>query len=617
MSFTFRRPSIAQADTDLVRYAHSQRLGAPTSSTRARDEDLLDFPMYTVSIRTLLQMTTVLSFEHLLATDSLSRYDESMGRAIFVSHQWVSHDHPDPRSEQLKILQSAIRNLSTGQTGVRVPMPVEMLYGRLPTPTSADFVAKPLYFWYDYMCCPQGKNQEAVAQRHLAIGSIVSYVSRCEYFAVLAPPLLHENQETMEQESWAGRAWCRTERLARELATRDDGFLLVIESSTHVTLVSHKGRHLDAPGAGELTMQADIHRLAAAISQMVWSKLHFYLEKGDLHKYRFLLNEHARCCFLGLGLRPFEGLVPGFAPRSDPWSDPNGILVERFLHDNGFRHLHERDSGGWTPLCYAVMSAERPLLAALLQQRADCNDRILKTKKDLVFPRNMCVLSLATNYGNNEAVKLLIAERAFLQRRDNLTALPVHYAASTDNLEGLQLLIASRASPRKKSILGWDVITVACAFGSVQILEEILIRKPQAWASVSYGLHFALMFEGGSSTCVSALLRARADVNQKFHSTSPVMRMYFGIQALRHRMSKTSFSAVAFHHEGATPLMFSILNGYFGASALLLEAKAEVDIRNSRGTCAADLARTVPVPIWLTDVLLGFEEVHVMNTISM
>jgi hypothetical protein len=34
---------------------------------------------------------------------------EAMGQAIFVSHQWLSAKHPDPKGLQFRVLQDALR----------------------------------------------------------------------------------------------------------------------------------------------------------------------------------------------------------------------------------------------------------------------------------------------------------------------------------------------------------------------------------------------------------------------------------------------------------------------------------------------------------------------------
>ena len=113
-----------------------------------------------------------------------------------------------------------------------------------------------------------------------------------------------------------------------------------------------------------------------------------------------------------------------------------------------------------------------------------------------------------------------------------------------------------------------------------------------------YALHYALLLEGGSFAPITALIRAKADVNQPLRlkpavsrrfliivivfvfllgvflgdhkicnlcsasqnpRTAEVLRLLFGIQSFRHRVSPSALTLLAYHHQLATPLMLSIL----------------------------------------------------------
>ena len=138
--------------------------------------------MFTVFVETLLQMSLLLRHESLLQEGKLHRFESRMGKAMFVSHQWLSAGHPDPRGEQLSVLQKALRNLMQGTSIVSLPPVVELFVGRVKCPEAKDF-QEPLYLWYDYFSCPQNEDHEAVRARKLAIKSIPSYVERCFFFA--------------------------------------------------------------------------------------------------------------------------------------------------------------------------------------------------------------------------------------------------------------------------------------------------------------------------------------------------------------------------------------------------------------------------------------------------
>ena len=45
------------------------------------------------------------------------KFEDSKGKAAFISHQWVGGDHPDPEFRQFSILQAALRPQS-GKSGL-------------------------------------------------------------------------------------------------------------------------------------------------------------------------------------------------------------------------------------------------------------------------------------------------------------------------------------------------------------------------------------------------------------------------------------------------------------------------------------------------------------------
>lgn len=111
--------------------------------------------MYTVPLEALLRMTCVRPHQELLEEGVLVRYSKGMGKAVFVSHQWLSESHPDPECRQLKVLQAALQNLLLGVCKVSSHPTVEVYYGDQKAYTSADLKVSPVFVWYDYFACPQ------------------------------------------------------------------------------------------------------------------------------------------------------------------------------------------------------------------------------------------------------------------------------------------------------------------------------------------------------------------------------------------------------------------------------------------------------------------------------
>ena len=182
-----------------------------------------------------------LHHEDLKEAGKLCEFDESLGNAMFVSHQWVTHHHPDPKMEQLGVLQQALQNLLAGRSHVHLPPTVEIGFGRLKCPSAADFKAKPLFLWYDYFSCPQSTSADATSNRQLAIDCIPSYVARCCFFVILCPFVESAAGQTLNYSTWEARGWCRLEYMAQCLA-REDGRLITIKSPHHQLLVAnHNG----------------------------------------------------------------------------------------------------------------------------------------------------------------------------------------------------------------------------------------------------------------------------------------------------------------------------------------------------------------------------------------
>jgi len=47
-------------------------------------------------------------------------FEDSVGRGMFVSHQWLSPENPDPNFEQLEVLQKTMKNLLRGASFKKV-----------------------------------------------------------------------------------------------------------------------------------------------------------------------------------------------------------------------------------------------------------------------------------------------------------------------------------------------------------------------------------------------------------------------------------------------------------------------------------------------------------------
>ena len=203
----------ARSLTPLAQYARSLR----TQDHHDGEKLPMLFPMYTVPLGTLLEMTTIEPHEALKARDVLVEFESKMGNAAFVSHQWVASSHPDPECMQMRVLQDALKNMMGNLKSIPVDLVSQMQNPNVkPMPTS-KILSEPLFFWYDYFSCPQERSSEASdhvenvprSKLMVAINSIPAYVDACSFFFALVPVLEKPSGTSLISTfTWSGRGWC-------------------------------------------------------------------------------------------------------------------------------------------------------------------------------------------------------------------------------------------------------------------------------------------------------------------------------------------------------------------------------------------------------------------------
>eukprot|EP00434_Breviolum_minutum_P003362 symbB.v1.2.002958.t1/scaffold154.1/size328988/3 len=282
---------------------------------------------------------------------------------------------------------------------------------------------------------------------------------------------------------------------------------------------------------------------------------------GDLASYRFYLN-HQHVRLRNCQVEPLKGLLP---PREETVEDE---ILEEFFYQNGFRHILERDAVGWSPLHYAALGNNAELVQSLLAKRANVHCRSTKAAHKLF--KGAQAIGIAGAFGNDQVVRVLLAE------------------AGGD------------PSGRR----GMNAIDTACALGATRALRVLLELPPSKGAKpIRHLLHIALSFNGGNPDLISMLINFGMNVNESFYPEAPLKYVYFYFGMKYRLLGPSRFRTICYHHRGATPLMLSVLSGYFTAAELLLQAKAEVATRNARRMTAFDLAVQSAPQSLLNDLL--------------
>ena len=283
--------------TPLAQYARSLR--TQLHDVHGDDKLPMLFPMYTVPLGTLLDMTEVAPHETLKARDVLVEFQRNMGNAAFISHQWLTSSHPDPECKQIRVLQDALEEMMGNLKSIPVSAVSEAENpGLKPLPTS-KILSEPLFFWYDYFSCPQERLSESsgcgekVHRDTLldAIDSIPAYVDECSFFFALVPVLENPSGTNLITPfTWNSRGWCRLERSCRELSQNKSW--IQVKGRNDLQLISGAGASLCAGsgpvGEGAFTVPEDASKLGPVLMKALKRKLLWLLKAEDLPGYRFV-----------------------------------------------------------------------------------------------------------------------------------------------------------------------------------------------------------------------------------------------------------------------------------------------------------------------------------------
>ena len=433
----------------------------------------------------------------------------------------------------------------------------------------------------DFFSIPQERNDP----QQKAIESIASYVAKCTFFFVLQPVVESpESGEVFGPSTWASRGWCRLEKTIRELQPKHS--YVVIKSDDHLEAMTQAAMSRTIggpPGEGHFTFERDRKKLAAVLAAYMSDLIFAYLERGDILAYRAYLN--LQPVFLGGFSLQSEGMAPMFCPIPGFESDADGAkpalkmstTSAEFLHHNGFKKVNEHDKCGWSPLLYAVLRGDPLIVRSLLEDRADPNGQTRKPNPILGVPSGLSTSLVCTYFrGDKECLQELISARADLEAG---WIPPMCGSALGNHPDCIRLLCEAGDTPHRASFVNITVIMNAAYTNALEAAKELLAQS-DGTISLSRALGFALYYRGDAEM-VQLLLDAKADMNEKM--TMPLSTPYglgWTILGIQRRFGAGRRGAhVGYHAFGSTPLMFAILTGQHEGAAVLLAAKAKVDVQ--------------------------------------
>ena len=170
------------------------------------------FPMYVVKVSDFLRMEgALLSHAELVKQNLLQKWEQGM-YTVFISHQWLGRQHPDPSGAQTSVLRKLIARLEQEDLMIEGDT-VSASYGQRLT-LSEDTRKNILegYLFLDWFAIPQvtarlhGVNEATTkSDAALAVKSIPAYVECADIFIALVPYVLNEEKKWCNHSTWIAR----------------------------------------------------------------------------------------------------------------------------------------------------------------------------------------------------------------------------------------------------------------------------------------------------------------------------------------------------------------------------------------------------------------------------
>lgn len=251
------------------------------------------------------------------------------------------------------------------------------------------------------------------------------------------------------------------------------------------------------------------------------------------------------------------------------------------------------------PLIEAARSGDADLVAALLDQGADAR---------AAEPDGTTALHWAARGASPDAVERLLAAGADPEQANRYGITPLALAAESGEPAVVGALLAAGADPNTATPAGETVLMVAARTGRVPVLDRLLAGGAEVDATESWRGQTALMWAAAENNAdaVARLLAAGADVEAR--SSSGLTPLLFAVREGQIDAARALLAGGADVNTGVnnttagtgsytpaatghtSPLALAIINAHYELAANLLDAGADPNAYDARGSLLHALA---------------------------
>jgi len=574
----------------------------------------------------------------------LTRWQDvpSDSEIIFVSHEWLSWAHPDPKGEQLRVLCRVLERLKKGKLDTEMDPIHTIIYKHKFTTKGKDWkvMLKRTYLWVDWFSMPQpgaekedeiGKEAMAKlkAEGSRAIRSIPAYVERSDFIMILVPGCHHSDREVPTcYRTWRRRGWCLLELYAAAMARDSSNPPLLVRSERGIPswispveilklsigladFTCCQRNHIITTETQKIMSGGSVKKISCdkpiagrILEQLINAKIHhMFNAEGDLVMARgYYIFKH----WWMRGLKEKEQFA----------ADKNKSAVEKFKKKLRWNDDEEWfDHGGMGVFMYAVTSDEANVVRELLQEikqnfnGAEYTRRLESRIRDegyvaLGIPGGATTLMAAMMTASPEIVSMLLEYGTNVESVDVMGNDAFMYASAYGRPKNLQCWLQRIKDwnlNRVDTVFGGNVLSKAVYFGAnkletVKVLLNAGTRTDFQTFSGGTVLTGAVENEDSNPEVVRLLLgKLKSSLNSNHELISLVNYRYTSrtlkwkiirfIAMVFYRMNvyKSGLMASFAINAGTTPLNYAVVRGDVEIVKLLLEAGADPYVENDLG----------------------------------
>eukprot|EP00438_Fugacium_kawagutii_P023289 Skav226226 [mRNA] locus=scaffold1218:235260:238867:- [translate_table: standard] len=446
------------------------------------------------------------------------------------------------------------------------------------------------HVWLDYFSIPQqvdGFPTTSAENQLKYIEAIPTFVGHCDVFLALVPWNTRSDTGLLcNYNSWLERGWCRTELWCHVLSARSKHPFVVVrnhDSAQYTAPLWHRYPvHM-----GDFTVEED----RARCCQVLQTALANYVSQ--------LLHQRKRRTAYRLYLSLFEEMT-GLEPKCRS--------VEDFLQEFSFPTVAQQRDRSLSPVACAALSGDCKLVRALVIARASLHSHA-PAMPELLHQPEFTPLHLALWFKSHDLrmLETLLDLRADPNSSGINLPTPLGFCRSVGAVD---LLVQRGAGVNFCGASFTKHLPIHSLVGHGAPCE-VVTRMIELQANVHGGgqglaspLH-SLAYAGDSKNTLQIaqiLLENRANINRAYQPEGIPRTIELICRAYGRLPGVEAGTVVNFFREmSTTPLGWCVMMENEGLQIFLLRARADPEIRNSRGLRPIDFARSERIRAILED----------------